>query len=200
MFTGIIEETGTISDIRKTGQSIRIGIRTNITFSDLKPGDSLCVNGVCLTVTEMLNNKTVFADVTPETYSRTNFSELMIGNSVNLERAMSANGRFGGHIVTGHIDGTAVTKKIEKRGNSIEYYFSCNENLMSSFVEKGSVTINGISLTIARITNDSFVVSVIPHTMKNTNLQFLKEKKSVNIECDILGKYIQKYLENNKRK
>ena len=200
MFTGIIEETGSVRAVQKGSTASFIKIEAKKIFEDMHIGDSIAVNGVCLTVTEMLNNKTVFADVTPETYSRTNFSELMIGNSVNLERAMSANGRFGGHIVTGHIDGTAVTKKIEKRGNSIEYYFSCNENLMSSYNEKGSVAINGISLTIARITNDSFVVSVIPHTMKNTNLQFLKEKKSVNIECDILGKYIQKYLENNKRK
>ena len=195
MFTGIVEEVGLIKEI----SSNSLSICCSKILSDIKLGDSIAVNGVCLTVTDF-GSTLLKADISKETYNVTNFSELKPNESVNLERAMSMNTRFGGHIVTGHIDGTAVTKKIEKRGNSIEYYFSCNENLMSSFVEKGSVAINGISLTIARITNDSFVVSVIPHTMKNTNLQFLKEKKSVNIECDILGKYIQKYLENNKRK
>ncbi|MBR5934426.1 MAG: riboflavin synthase [Treponema sp.] len=193
MFTGIVEETGEITHIRRTGQSVRIGIRNNITFDDLKIGDSLCVNGICLTVTEKHNNKTVFADVTPETFSRTDFNTIMTGHKVNLERAMKACDRFGGHIVTGHIDGTARIKSLLKNGNSIEYRFICSEGILNGIVEKGSVAVNGISLTVAKMDSESFTVSVIPHTLQNTNLFLLKENDRVNIECDILGKYIKKY-------
>lgn len=194
MFTGLVEETGTVLFIRRTGSSIKLGLRTDITFSDLKIGDSLCVNGVCLTITEKRNDKAVFVDVTPETFSKTNFNSLLIGQKVNLERAMKADGRFGGHIVSGHIDGTGKIKEIKKNGNSYEYCFSASKELLEGMVKKGSVTINGISLTIADLTENTFTIAVIPHTLKNTNLEFLKENSTVNIECDILGKYVQKYI------
>ena len=193
MFTGIVEEIGTITAVRKTGDAIKLGIRTGVTFDDLKIGDSLCVNGVCLTVTSLQNNKIVFADVSPETVSKTNFSNLKINSKVNLERALLNNGRFGGHIVTGHIDGTAKLQKIAKTGNSFVYTFDCENQIIDGIVQKGSITINGISLTICNFTKKSFSVAIIPHTIANTNLQFLRQGENVNIECDILGKYIKKY-------
>ncbi len=192
MFTGIVEEIGTVTAIRKTGNAIRLGIRTGITFDDLKTGDSLCVNGVCLTVTSLQNNKVVFADVSPETIRKTGFSQLKTNSKVNLERAMLNNGRFGGHFVTGHIDGTATLLKITREDNSFIYTFSCSKEITDDIVKKGSITVNGISLTIADFTDTSFSVAIIPHTIQNTNLQFLKTGDSVNIECDILGKYIRR--------
>ncbi|MBO4438640.1 MAG: riboflavin synthase [Spirochaetaceae bacterium] len=192
MFTGIIEETGTIVRIQKYGQSMTLVIRTAKVAEDLKPGDSLAVDGVCLTVTQIHSDKTVFADVTPETFSKTNFSALIPGKKVNLERAMPANGRFGGHIVTGHIDGTARLASKVQNGNSIEYTFAVPENLSVFIVQKGSVAVNGISLTVAEINGNMCRVAVIPHTQKNTTLQFLKDNSLVNLECDILGKYALK--------
>jgi riboflavin synthase len=192
MFTGIVEEIGTVTAIRKTGNAIRLGIRTGITFDDLKTGDSLCVNGVCLTVTSLQNNKVVFADISPETIRKTGFSQLKTNSKVNLERAMLNNGRFGGHFVTGHIDGTATLLKITREDNSFIYTFSCSKEITDDIVKKGSITVNGISLTIADFTDTSFSVAIIPHTIQNTNLQFLKTGDSVNIECDILGKYIRR--------
>ncbi len=192
MFTGIVEEIGTVTAIRKTGNAIRLGIRTGITFDDLKTGDSLCVNGVCLTVTSLQNNKVVFADVSPETIRKTGFSQLKTNSKVNLERAMLNNGRCGGHFVTGHIDGTATLLKITREDNSFIYTFSCSKEITDDIVKKGSITVNGISLTIADFTDTSFSVAIIPHTIQNTNLQFLKTGDSVNIECDILGKYIRR--------
>ena len=194
MFTGIVEEIGTVTAIRKTGNAIRLGIRTGITFDDLKTGDSLCVNGVCLTVTSLQNNKVVFADVSPETIKKTGFSQLKTNSKVNLERAMLNNGRFGGHFVTGHIDGTATLLKITREDNSFIYTFSCSKEITDGIVKKGSITVNGISLTIADFTDTSFSVAIIPHTIQNTNLQFLKTGDSVNIECDILGKYIRRKI------
>lgn len=194
MFTGIVEEIGTVTTIRKTGNAIRLGIRTGITFDDLKTGDSLCVNGVCLTVTSLQNNKVVFADVSPETIRKTEFSQLKTNSKVNLERAMLNNGRFGGHFVTGHIDGTATLLKITREDNSFIYTFSCSKEITDGIVKKGSITVNGISLTIADFTDTSFSVAIIPHTIQNTNLQFLKTGDSVNIECDILGKYIRRKI------
>ncbi|BDC93543.1 riboflavin synthase [Treponema bryantii] len=194
MFTGIVEEIGTVTTIRKTGNAIRLGIRTGITFDDLKTGDSLCVNGVCLTVTSLQNNKVVFADVSPETIRKTEFSQLKTNSKVNLERAMLNNGRFGGHFVTGHIDGTATLLKITREDNSFIYTFSCSKEITDGIVKKGSITVNGISLTIADFTDTSFSVAIIPHTIQNTNLQFLKNGDSVNIECDILGKYIRRKI------
>ena len=189
MFTGIIEEIGTVTRIQKYGQSMTLVIRTSKVAEDLKPGDSLAIDGVCLTVTQIHSDKTVFADVTPETFSKTNFTGLIPGKKVNLERAMAANGRFGGHIVTGHIDGTARLASKVQNGNSIEYTFAVPENLSVFIVQKGSVAVNGISLTVAEINGNMCRVAVIPHTQKNTTLQFLKDDSLVNFECDILGKY-----------
>ena len=194
MFTGIVEEIGTVTAIRKTGNAIRLGIRTGITFDYLKTGDSICVNGVCLTVTSLQNNKVVFADVSPETLRKTGFSQLKTNSKVNLERAMLNNGRFGGHFVTGHIDGTATLLKITREDNSFIYTFGCSKEITEGIVKKGSITVNGISLTIADFTDTSFSVAIIPHTIQNTNLQFLKTGDNVNIECDILGKYIRRKI------
>ena len=198
MFTGIIEEIGTVTRIQKYGQSMTLVIRTDKVAEDLKPGDSLAVEGVCLTVTQIRSDKTVFADVTPETFSKTNFMELIPGKKVNLERAMTANGRFGGHIVTGHIDGTGRLASKVNNGNSIEYTFSVPENLSNYMVQKGSIAVNGISLTIAEINGNKCRVAVIPHTQKNTTLQFLKDDALVNIECDILGKYACRQMQTLK--
>lgn len=196
MFTGIIEETGTVTRIQKYGQSMTLVIRTDKVAEDLKPGDSLAVEGVCLTVTQIRSDKTVFADVTPETFSKTNFTSLIPGKKVNLERAMAANGRFGGHIVTGHIDGTGRLVSKTVNGNSIEYLFEVPPALSAYIVQKGSIAINGISLTVAEINGNKCRVAVIPHTQKNTTLQFLKDNALVNVECDILGKYACKQLKS----
>ena len=201
MFTGIIEETGTVKTIRKTPTSSFVTIETKSILSDTSVGDSIAVNGVCLTVTGL--DKNIFeADVMNETLRRSSLGELRAGSRVNLERAMAANGRFGGHIVSGHIDGTGIIKQIENDGIAVWYKISADERILRYIVEKGSVALDGISLTVAKTDSSSFSVSVIPHTAANTTLSSKKVGDIINIENDIIGKYVEKllYTENNKPK
>ena len=193
MFTGIIEEIGVIKNIKRGTKSSILTIEGNVIFEDLKLGDSVAVNGVCLTVTTIYKN-TFTADVMFETLNRSSLGSLNIGSNVNLERAMSANGRFGGHIVSGHIDGTGkiINKKVVD--NAVLYYVSADKKILNYIIEKGSIAIDGISLTIVDITNSYFSVSIIPHTLSNTILTQKNIGDIVNLENDCIGKYVKRFM------
>lgn len=194
MFTGIIEEIGTIDAIRKGARSAVLVIRANKIFSDLKIGDSVSTNGVCLTATEIVGN-TFSADVMNETLSRSTLGKLRPGSPVNLERAMAADGRFGGHMVAGHVDGTGKILHIRRDDNAIWYTILADSQIMRYIVEKGSIAIDGISLTVAAVEWDNFSVSVIPHTAAETTLSGKKIGDAVNLENDMVGKYIEKFVQ-----
>lgn len=191
MFTGIIEEIGTIDSIRKGSQSAVLGIRCKKVLEGTKIGDSIAVNGVCLTVTAM-SGSGYTADVMAETLARSSLGQLSKGSRVNLERAMAADGRFGGHMVAGHIDGTGTVKEIKKDETAVWYTIGADERILRYVVEKGSIAIDGISLTVAGVTGSDLTVSVIPHTQGETNLSDRKIGDMVNLECDVIGKYIEK--------
>ena len=193
MFTGIVEEVGTVREIRKGHTSSFIEIQAKTVLSDVHIGDSIAVNGVCLTVTEF-SGDSFRADVMNETLNRSSLGSLRSGSHVNLERAMPANGRFGGHIVSGHIDGTGVITDIRRDGISVWYTIGTTAAVMRYIVEKGSVAIDGISLTVAKVTDSSFSVSIIPHTAEQTVLSYKKTGDTVNLENDIIGKYVEKLM------
>ena len=190
MFTGIIEELGTIKDL-SAGGSIRILADRVLEGTNI--GASIAVNGICLTVTE-LNGDGFTADVMPETLKRTSLSLLRRGDKVNLERAMAADGRFGGHIVSGHIDGTGKIREYKKDGNAVWVTISADDDILRLVVEKGSIAIDGISLTVAEVTDTYFKVSIIPHTAGETTLLLKNTGDPVNLETDIVGKYVEKLL------
>jgi riboflavin synthase len=194
MFTGIIEEIGTIKGLRKGSSSMVLTIQGERIFSDLNVGDSVSVNGVCLTASSIHSN-TFTADVMNETLSRSSLGELSIGSHVNLERAMAANGRFGGHIVSGHIDGIGKVLKIERDDNALRYTIDTTEKITRYIVEKGSIAIDGISLTVANVSTNRFMVSIIPHTMEATILPEKRIGSIVNLENDLIGKYVKKLLD-----
>lgn len=191
MFTGIIEECGTVLDVLKNGVSGSVQIQASTVLEGTKTGDSIAVNGVCLTVTK-LTKSSFTADVMAETFRRTNLGNLGKNSRVNLERAMAADGRFGGHIVSGHIDGTGIISRIKEEGNAVWIYISAPQSILNLIVEKGSVAVDGISLTVAAVSDKEFAVSVIPHTRENTALSGKKTGAVVNLENDIIGKYVQK--------
>lgn len=193
MFTGIIEEVGQIAQIKKQGEFAILTVNAQKILSDVHLGDSIAVNGVCLTVTSFTKEQFT-ADVMSETLKRTSLGELSIGSPVNLERAMAANGRFGGHIVSGHIDGTGTVAEITPADNSTWYRIKTSPKLMRYIIEKGSITIDGISLTVVDCDENGFRVSIIPHTIKETNLGTKKIGSLVNLENDIVGKYIEQFL------
>ena len=199
MFTGLIEEVGTIQSVRHGARScvLTIGCRTVLEGSQI--GDSIAVNGVCLTVTSM-GGSYYTADVMAETMNRSSLRQLSTGASVNLERAMPANGRFGGHIVTGHIDGTGPICEVKSDEIAICYSMKAPEKIMHYIVEKGSVAVDGISHTVAKTTQTSFMVSVIPHTAQCTVLAHKKAGDTVNLENDCIGKYIEHFLNRKKEK
>ena len=196
MFTGIVEEIGMVKAIKKGAKSVFLNIKGEIIFEDLKLGDSVAVNGVCLTVTSICGNLFT-ADVMNETLARSSLGSLNIGTKVNLERAMAANGRFGGHIVSGHIDGVGKISYIKKDDIAVWYTIKAEAKIMRYIIEKGSVALDGISLTVAKADRDSFWVSVIPYTAKQTTLAEKKIGSAVNIENDIIGKYIEKFTQRN---
>ena len=195
MFTGIIEELGKIQYI--TSGQIRVECKTVI--EETKFGDSIAVNGVCLTVVE-LTKSSFTADISPETKSITTFGNLKVGDFVNLERAMKANGRFGGHIVSGHIDGVGKCLNIENQRQFYNLMLELSPEQAKYAIKKGSITINGVSLTIANIDNNIIHVAIIPHTYENTNLKTLKNGNFVNIEVDIFARYIEKFLSTSDNK
>ena len=193
MFTGIIEELGTVKAVKKGAKSAELSIEGNKIFDDIHLGDSIAVNGVCLTVTEYSGN--IFkADVMNETLMRSSLGSLKTGSKVNLERAMAANGRFGGHIVSGHIDGTGVISDLTKDDIAVWVTIKTTPEILRLIVEKGSIAIDGISLTVARVSETDFAVSIIPHTGANTTLLMKNKGDVVNLENDITGKYIEKLL------
>ena len=193
MFTGIVEETGTIRTIRRGAASSVLSIAGEVILSDLRIGDSVAVNGVCLTATSV-DSGGFTADVMHETLRRSSLGALAAGSRVNLERAMAANGRFGGHIVSGHIDGTGTVRAIRRDDNAVWYTVAAPGSLLRYVVEKGSITIDGISLTVAAVTEGDFSVSVIPHTAAVTTLSERRIGDAVNLETDIIGKYVEKLL------
>lgn len=196
MFTGIIEETGKIESVANGNKSAIITIIADKVLKGTKIGDSIAVNGVCLTVTSISGNKFT-ADVMAETIRRSSLGTLKHGSKVNLERAMAADGRFGGHIVSGHIDGTGVIRSLEREDNAVWVEIETPDKLLKYIVEKGSIAIDGISLTVARLTDDSFSVSVIPHTGEETTLLAKKPGDIVNLENDIVGKYVERLMNFN---
>ena len=193
MFTGIIEEVGTVRAVQHSGSHSFIRFEAKTVLEDVHRGDSIAVNGVCLTVTQF-DSMSFQADVMNETLRRSALGSLTNGSHVNLERAMPANGRFGGHIVSGHIDGTGTVTRIEPDGIAVRITVAAAPELLRLIVEKGSVTIDGISLTAAAVSDRDFGVSVIPHTLANTALHDKKTGDPVNLENDIIGKYIEKML------
>lgn len=193
MFTGIIEETGTVEAVVRGAKSCRLTIKADKIFDDLKLGDSVAVNGVCLTADE-INGKTFTADVMAETVRRTNIEKLVPGSRVNLERAMQLGGRFGGHMVAGHIDGTGTIVSMVREDNAVWITVTADAKLLHYIVEKGSVALDGVSLTVAEVKPDRFSVSVIPHTAAETTLLSKMTGDKLNIECDMVGKYIEKFV------
>lgn len=199
MFTGIVEEMGELAGISRGEKSSRLKIKASKVLENTKIGDSIAVNGVCLTVTKLYSD--LFeADVMAETLRRSALGQLKQGEKVNLERAMAADGRFGGHIVSGHIDGTGMVTAIQKEDTAIWYTIQTEEKLLRYIVEKGSITIDGISLTVAKVTDEIFQVSIIPHTQTVTTLSIRENGDVVNLECDVIGKYVEKLLRPKEEK
>ncbi len=193
MFTGIVEETGTVEQIRHGQHSAVLTIRAKKVLEGTQIGDSIAVNGICLTVTSLLSG-CFTADVMHETLNRSSLAQLTRGSRVNLERAMAANGRFGGHIVSGHVDGVGKITRIRRDDTAVWYTIQAKPEVMRYIVEKGSVTIDGISLTVVKVTQADFSISAIPHTVRQTVLQERHEGDLVNLETDIIGKYVEKLL------
>lgn len=196
MFTGIVEDVGSIGSIEQNGSSLVLQIKAKFA-SELTLGESVAVNGICLTVTKK-DDASFSADVTPETFRRTSLSLLSACSPVNLERAMRADGRFGGHIVSGHIDGTGRLTAIRREDNAYNVFFRVEKPLFRYIIEKGSVALDGISLTVASVKNEGnygeFSVAVIPHTWENTALKNKRVGSIINVECDVVGKYIEHFV------
>jgi len=194
LFTGIVEELGQVKALSLRGNSGTLTVKAKKVLEGTKIGDSIAVNGVCLTVTNMKSSE-FSADVMAETVRRSSLGSLQSGSYVNLERAMAADGRFGGHIVSGHIDGTGRIESMRREENAVWVTIACGEKILDLIVEKGSICIDGISLTVAAVTDRNFSVSVIPHTGEETILLKKKAGDPVNLENDIVGKYIQKFVD-----
>ncbi|WP_226526596.1 riboflavin synthase [Metabacillus niabensis] len=193
MFTGIIEEIGTIQSVQNSKEAIVFTIGAKHILHDVSLGDSISVNGVCLTVTRF-STESFSVDVMPETVRSTSLSQLKKGSPVNLERAMAANGRFGGHFVSGHVDGIGKITKKQQVSNAVYYEIQVPEELTSTLIHKGSITVDGISLTIFGLDKEKVIISIIPHTLGETILGTKGVGDIVNIECDMVGKYIKKFV------
>jgi riboflavin synthase len=197
MFTGIVEETGIIKRIEPSAQSIRLAVLSRLCARGAKVGDSLAVNGCCLTAVKVLpraGSKLVEFDLLRETWNRTNLQAVRVGAAVNLERSLRANDRLGGHFVTGHIDGTGQIIQWEKVGSDWVLRVKANPDIMRYIVFKGAVAVDGISLTVAEVSRRAFRIWIIPHTFEVTALRERKTGDLVNIEADLLGKYVDKLL------
>lgn len=199
MFTGIVEEMGTVRRLNQSPNRCELELSASKVLEGTQIGDSIAVNGVCLTVIR-LGEEHFTADVMPETLRRSNLGQLKPGSRVNLERAMAANGRFGGHIVAGHIDGTGKIRAMQPEGNAVLVTISATPELLRYVVEKGSITIDGISLTVAKVSHTDFTVSLIPHTGEETTLLKHRPGEIVNLETDIIGKYVEKLLHPQEEK
>ncbi|MCQ2790070.1 MAG: riboflavin synthase [bacterium] len=193
MFTGIIEEIGKVKKFQLTQKNALIEIECKKILEEIKIGDSVAINGVCQTVTTISDNSFT-ADVSTETLKVTNFSNFKIGDFVNLERALTLQSRLGGHIISGHVDNIAKIEKISQNEDFYLFSISLPKDIEKYVVKKGSICINGISLTVANISNQKIELAIIPHTYKSTNLQYLKANDNVNVEVDMLAKYVEKFL------
>lgn len=193
MFTGIVEELGQIRKIQKGRSSAVLEIEARKVLEGTRVGDSICVSGVCLTVTSLEGGRFT-ADVMHETLNRSALQNARSGSLVNLERAMAADGRFGGHIVAGHVDGTGRIRGIERDDNAVWYTIGAGDEILRYVVEKGSIAIDGISLTVAKVGEGWFSISAIPHTIRETTLQVKHQGDLVNLENDVIGKYVEKLL------
>jgi riboflavin synthase len=194
MFTGIIEAVGTIKAINVNGQGARLVIATNtLDMSDVKLGDSIATNGICLTVVDF-DKHSYSADVSNETLERTGFANYGVGMQVNLEKAMLASTRFGGHMVSGHVDGISEIVSIKNNGNSIEYWLSMPKALAHYIAEKGSVTVDGTSLTVNALKDNQFRLTIVPHTVKETVFSQYKVGTKVNLEVDLIARYLERLL------
>ena len=193
MFTGIVEEIGVVREIQRGSKSSRLTIGADIVLDGTKVGDSICTSGVCLTATSVTGSAFT-ADVMAETMRRTKLGDLKPGSPVNLERALQPTSRLGGHIVSGHIDGTGTIARMEREDNAVWVTVEAPPQLLRYIIEKGSIAIDGISLTVAAVSENSFQVSVIPHTGGATTLLRQQVGDTVNLECDLIGKYVEKLL------
>lgn len=194
MFTGIVEEVGRVLAVPAPGHAGELSLEGRTVCEGTRLGDSIAVNGVCLTVTGLGGAGRFSVDVTPETLRRSNLGSLRAGSRVNLERAMAADGRFGGHIVSGHIDGCGRVRSRAADQNAVRVRIDCPRDILRLVVEKGSVAVDGISLTVSRLFDDGFEVSIIPHTAANTTLLSSAAGDAVNLENDVVGKYVQRLL------
>ena len=198
MFTGIVEEIGRIKNVQHSAKSITFCIEASKVLEDTRIGDSICTNGVCLTVTDIspaAEGKGWFkADVMPETIRKTSMAKLQVGSQVNLERALTLNTRLGGHIVSGHVDGIGHVVRKEQDDIAIWLWIECDTSLMRYVIPKGSVTLQGASLTVAKVEATRFAVSLIPHTQEKTTLHASVVGDVVNIETDIIAKYVEKLM------
>lgn len=199
MYTGLIEEIGTITELKKTGDSLYLKVDCHKVLDGLKIGDSLAINGACQTVLEFTNKDfKVFSS--SETLKTTTFKDFKTGQKVNIERTMRLSDRLDGHLVSGHVDGVAKVKSIKHNGETAIFEFETSSDLSRQIVKKGSVTIDGISLTVFETIGNLFKIAVIPHTLKSTTLVGLEQGAKVNLETDMFGKYIEKYLSSNNNK
>ena len=197
MFTGLVEEVGKVRGILKRSGGVQLRVECSKVIEDSKVGDSICVNGVCLTVVEVKGSSLTFF-LSPETLKRSSLYLLKVGDFVNLERALKLSDRLGGHILQGHVDATTKVTGIKREGESFRFTFALPRNFAHLLVEKGSIGVDGISLTVASISPNSFSVAVIPHTYENTNLKLKRTGDLVNLEFDIIGKYVERMLKFNK--
>ncbi|MFO7607258.1 MAG: riboflavin synthase [Desulfurivibrionaceae bacterium] len=193
MFTGIIQGRGVILEKRPAGGGLVFGIEADFDLADPAEGESIAINGVCLTARE-ISGRRFLADVSPESLKRTNLGRISVGGTVNLERALKLSDRLGGHLVSGHVDGVAEIVSRDPRGDFVVFTFGVPEGLGRYIIEKGSITIDGISLTVNRVDDRSFSVSIIPHTLEITTLGKLAQGDQVNLEVDLIGKYVEKLL------
>ncbi|MGJ7909773.1 riboflavin synthase [Neobacillus sp. LXY-1] len=195
MFTGIIEEIGIVSNVQRTGEAIVLTIEAQKILEDVHLGDSIAVNGVCLTVTSF-TGKQFTVDVMPESVRATSLNVIRRGSKVNLERAMAAGGRFGGHFVSGHIDGTGRIKSKKSYENAVYYEIETEPNILRYVILKGSIAVDGTSLTVFEVTETGFTLSLIPHTLSETVLGFKQTGDIVNLECDMISKYVEHYIQH----
>jgi riboflavin synthase len=202
MFTGIIEELGVVANLKRSGESFVLTIDAKKILKDVHLGDSISVNGVCLTVTSFTGSQFT-VDVMPETVKASSLQALKRGTKVNLERAMAAGGRFGGHFVSGHIDGTGVIKSKKQVENAVYYEIEASPEILRYVIERGSIAVDGTSLTVFGVTDETFTLSLIPHTLSESIIGLKESGDIVNLECDMIGKYVGHFLtrgQNNNNK
>ncbi|MCM3726902.1 riboflavin synthase [Neobacillus cucumis] len=196
MFTGIIEEIGKVAKIQRTANSYVLTIEAEKILQDIHLGDSIAVNGVCLTVTSILG-KQFTVDVMPETVKATSLNNIKSGTKINLERAMAAGGRFGGHFVSGHADGTGVIKRKQALENAVYYEIEADPEVLRFVIVRGSIAVDGTSLTVFDVSDSSFTLSLIPHTLSETVIGLKEPGDIVNLECDMIGKYVSHFIKNS---